>query len=161
MKRFISLLSVVVVLIAASVAQAIAAPVVPSKKAVKAMQVTDADNGKTVAVAVGKSLNIVLKGNATTGFQWQVDKIDGNGVQQVGKMDYAPDKNPGKMVGVGGKYVYHFKVVKPGKTKISMSYARPWEKDTPPAQKYEVVIDSNGAKPAKAASTPAMPKATP
>jgi inhibitor of cysteine peptidase len=161
MKRVISLLAVVMILLAASVVQAIAAPVVPSKKAAKAMQVTDADNGKTVPVAVGKLFNIVLKGNATTGFQWQLDKIDGAGVQQIGKMDYVTDKNPQKMVGVGGTYIYHFKVMKPGETKIHMSYARSWEKDTPPAQKFEVVIDSTAKKSPKAVATPGQPKSTP
>jgi inhibitor of cysteine peptidase len=112
------------------------------KKAEKIMQVTDADSGKTVAVAAGKSFDLVLKANATTGFQWQVKKIDGDAVEQVGKDDYIPDEHAPGIVGVGGRAVFHFKVTKGAKTKIELVYLRPWEKDTPPVKTFEVTIDS-------------------
>jgi predicted secreted protein len=122
-----------------------AAPTPPPKKGPKPMQVTVADNGKTVAVAVGKPFDVALKGNASTGFQWQVAKIDGDAVAQTGKEDYIFDKHPPRMVGVGGTFVFHFKPAKAAKTKIRLVYLRPWEKDKPPAQTFEVVIDSTGA----------------
>jgi predicted secreted protein len=109
------------------------------------MQVTVADNAKTVAVAVGKPFDVALKGNASTGFQWQVAKIDGDAVEQIAKEDYIFDKHPPRMVGVGGTFVFHFKAAKAAKTKIRLVYARPWEKDKPPAQTFEAVIDSTGA----------------
>jgi inhibitor of cysteine peptidase len=108
----------------------------------KVMQLTAADQGKTVKAAVGLPFDIVLEGNATTGYQWQVAKIDGDAVAQDGKPDYIQKKHPQGMVGVGGTYVFHFKVVKPGETKIKLTYLRPWEKNTPPAKTFEAVIDS-------------------
>jgi inhibitor of cysteine peptidase len=142
MKHVISLISVAAILTAAAVLQAADAPAAPAKKAPKPMQLTDADNGKTVAVAVGKPFDVVLKGNASTGFQWKVAKIDGDAVEKLGKADYLLDPNPKRMVGVGGRYVLHFKAAKAAKTKIHLVYVRPWEKDTPPANTFEAVIDS-------------------
>jgi inhibitor of cysteine peptidase len=158
MRRFFSLLVLAAIAVAISVLQTNGEQA-PAKKGPKPMRVTDADNGKTVAIATGKAFDVVLKGNASTGFQWKVDKIDGDAVQQVGKVDYAPDKHPEGMVGVGGKYIVHFKVTGAAKTKVSLVYVRPWEKDTPPAQTFAVVIDSTAQEegqysPAKEAETP-------
>ena len=108
----------------------------------KVKQLTVADHGKTVKIDSGKSFDLVLEGNPSTGFQWQAAKIEGDSVMQVGKPDYTQKKHPERMVGVGGTYVFHFKVVKPGKTKIKLNYLRPWEKTTPPAKTFEAEIDS-------------------
>jgi len=113
-----------------------------NKKDEKSMRLTDADNKKTVKVAIGRSFDVALKGNATTGFQWQVGKLEGDGVRQKGKVEYVPDKHPEKMVGVGGTFFFHFDAVKAGKTKIRLVYVRPWEKKTPPAETFELTIDS-------------------
>jgi inhibitor of cysteine peptidase len=142
MKRVISLAAVAAVLAATAALQANGAPAAPVKKAPKPMQLTDADKGKTVAVAAGKAFDVVLKGNASTGFQWKVEKIDGDAVEKIGKVDYVLDPNPKRMAGVGGRYVLHFKAAKAAKTKIRLVYVRPWEKDTPPAKTFEAVIDS-------------------
>jgi inhibitor of cysteine peptidase len=121
----------------------------PLKKGSKAMQVTDADNGKTIKTAAETSFDIALKGNATTGFQWKVEKIEGKAVKQKGKNDYVPDKHEKDIVGFGGTFVFHFDVTKEAKTKIRLVYVRPWEKDTPPAKTFAVVIDSTPAPPPK------------
>jgi inhibitor of cysteine peptidase len=137
MKCKIASVATLVVLVAAVSDLRIASA---ANKTPKPLQVTDADNGKTVAVAVGRSFDVVLKGNASTGYQWKVDKIDGDGAEQVGKIDYVMDKNPQRMVGVGGRYVVHFKAVKAAKTKIRLAYVRPWEKDKPPEKTFSVAI---------------------
>jgi inhibitor of cysteine peptidase len=147
MRCLFPLMAMTALLIGISVLRADDAPAAPSKKVQKVMRLTDADNGKTAAVAVEKPFNVFLKGNASTGFQWQVGKIDGDAVEQVGKVDYVLDKNPNKMAGIGGKYIIHFKVTKAAKTKIHLVYLRPWEKDTPPAKTFDVIIDSTAQEP--------------
>ena len=114
----------------------------PAEKKVKGVQLTDSDSGKTVKVAVGKSLTIVLEGNPTTGYQWQIGKIDGASVREEGKPEYVAKKRPAGMVGVGGTFVFRFKAVKPGKSEIKLVYLRPWEKDTPPAKSFAVKIEA-------------------
>lgn len=142
MKRFVLPTAITAMLIVAAVARAVEPVAAPTKQGKKTMQIMDADNGKTIKMAVPTSFNVALKGNATTGFQWKLDKIDGDAVQQKGKTDYVPDKHKEGMTGSGGAFIFSFNVTKAAKTKIRLIYVRPWEKDTPPAKTYELVIDS-------------------
>jgi inhibitor of cysteine peptidase len=112
----------------------------PRKKSEKSRQLTEADNKKTVKLSAGASFDIALKGNATTGYQWQVVQIDGDAVQQTEKVDYIQEKHPEGVLGIGGTFVFHFKFAKAAKTKIRMVYARPWEKDKTPEKIFEVTI---------------------
>jgi predicted secreted protein len=112
----------------------------PGKKDEKVLRLTDADNKKTVKVAVGKSFDIALKGNPTTGYQWQVAKIEGDGILQKGKSEYLVDKHPDRMVGVGGTFVFHFNVTRAVKTTVQLVYVRPWEKDVAPEKTFELTV---------------------
>lgn len=105
-------------------------------------QLTDADNGRTVKIAVGESFDIAVKGNATTGYMWKLEKIDGDAVAQKGEMEYVTDKHRRRMAGVGGTSIFHFEVKKAAKTKIELGYARPWEKDKKSEKTFTVTIDS-------------------
>jgi inhibitor of cysteine peptidase len=108
----------------------------------KVFQLTEAHRGRTVEAAVGKPFDIALEGNATTGFEWQLSKFKSGAVRQEGEREYVQKKNPKGLVGVGGTYVFHFKAVKAGKTKIKLVYRRPFEdKDTPPEKTFEVTIE--------------------
>ena len=108
-------------------------------------------NGKTVAVAMGKTLVVRLAGNITTGYGWTVKKLDGDALKQDGKVKYEQKKTPRPMVGSGGTFVATFNTVKPGKATIAMAYARPWEKDTPPIKTFTVTVT---VEPAKAKGKP-------
>jgi inhibitor of cysteine peptidase len=141
MKRLILLLLVVALFAGSPVLEAKDDATAPRKKVEKSMRLTDADNKKTVALAAGTAFDIALKGNATTGFQWQVGKIEGEAIRQNGKVDYVPDKHPERMVGFGGTFIFHFTLTKAAKAKIRLVYVRPWEKDKPPEKTFEVVIN--------------------
>jgi len=78
MKRLILLFAVVVLSVDAPLLHAKDPAAAPSKKATNAMRLTDADNKKTVALPVGTSFDVALKGNASTGYQWQLGKIGGD-----------------------------------------------------------------------------------
>ena len=97
-------------------------------------------NGKTVAVAMGKTVVVRLEGNITTGYSWTVKKLDGDALKQDGKVEYEPTKTARPRVGSGGTFVATFKTVKPGKATLTMAYARPWEKDTPPIKTFKVTV---------------------
>jgi predicted secreted protein len=145
MNRLILSIAIAALFAGISILQARDSAAAPSKKGEKSVRLTDADNKKTVQLPVGTSFDVALKGNATTGYQWQLDKIEGGGVRQAGKIDYVPDKHPERMVGFGGTFIFHFDVVKATKTKIRLVYVRPWEKDKPPEKTFEVTIDSSAA----------------
>jgi inhibitor of cysteine peptidase len=112
----------------------------PFKKGKNSIQLTDADNKKTVKLPFGASFDIALKGNATTGYQWQIGKIEGDAVQQTGNVDYIPDKHLEQMVGFGGTFVFHFTIAKAARARIRLVYIRSWERDKPPEKTFEVTI---------------------
>lgn len=105
------------------------------------IELTTADNGKTVVAAVGKQVVISLEGNPTTGYGWRTAEVSGKAVEQVGKPKYTTRPHPPGMVGVGGVFVFAFKAVRPGKATVKLAYARPWEKNQPPARTFSVTIE--------------------
>jgi inhibitor of cysteine peptidase len=104
------------------------------------LAVTDADNGKTLKLGDCKTATISLAGNATTGYSWTVNKIDGTAFEQIGTVDYVPDRARAGMVGTGGTSVARFRAMKVGQTTITLGYARPWEQGTPPAKTFTVTL---------------------
>ncbi len=118
------------------------------------------DNGKTLKIKVGDVIRVKLKSNRTTGYSWALvsGKTDAK-VLKSGEVEYKVDEHPAGMVGVGGNDFCTFTALAPGKTEISLGYARPWEKDKEPAQSFKLTVEVEGdAAPttdAKAASAPA------
>jgi inhibitor of cysteine peptidase len=102
---------------------------------------TASDNGKTITAQVGQQITVTLKGNPTTGYLWSVAGVSSNTVGQVGEVEYKRDEVGKGVVGSGGVFVATFKAVKPGPTTVRMEYRRPWEKDTPPAETFAVMLD--------------------
>jgi Predicted secreted protein len=101
------------------------------------------NQAKVIEAQAGQNFTIILKGNATTGYQWQFAKpLDENIVQLISSK-YLADKT--KLVGAGGKQVWIFKALKAGQTNISFKYVRSWEKNTPPQneESFVIVIKSN------------------
>jgi len=125
------------------------------------IHVTSGDANKEIKAHVGEIIVIEIEGNATTGYLW--DEMPGRSdsvLESQGHEYKARDYQIG-MVGVGGKALFRYLVKAPGKTEIVLGYARPWEKDTPPVQTFNVKIiaeaaasESSGA----AASAPAAKK---
>jgi inhibitor of cysteine peptidase len=104
------------------------------------IKITVADNGKTIKAVTGKKMEIQLKGNPTTGFDWRMADLKSDVLKTDGKMTYIPDKNDPPRVGSGGIFVFKFVTAKPGKATVKMEYLRPWEKDKAPAEKFSVNI---------------------
>jgi len=84
------------------------------------------DNGTTRALRVGDTLQVVLRGNPTTGYGWQVDLTadDAGVIRQVGEPVYAPDSD---LLGSGGTYTFTFETVAVGEVALRLVYQRPWE----------------------------------
>lgn len=120
------------------------------------LAVTEPDHGKTLKLGDATSAAISLSGNATTGYSWSVSKVEGDALQQVGEIQYVPLRAPAGMVGTGGTSVATFRAVKAGQTTITLAYARPWEKDTPPAKTFQVTLIVEKA-PATAPATTTAP----
>jgi len=106
------------------------------------VRLTAADNGRTNSVPAGGDIEIVLKGNPTTGYSWEVDSFSTNKLQQMGTVEYKQNETLGgkEMVGVGGKFTFRFKALAPGQGSIKLIYRRSWE-TTAYDKVYSVVLD--------------------
>lgn len=93
---------------------------------------------ETIEVSAGQEFTIALPSNRTTGYQWRLaGRLDETVVRLVRTAYEAPET---KLPGAGGKEVWVFQAVGPGKTAIPLEYARSWEKGVPPAQKATFLI---------------------
>ena len=108
------------------------------------------DNGASVTVKAGDTVQVKLRSNRTTGYSWAElkDKTDTKVLKSDGG-SYEVNAHPEGMVGVGGVETFTFTAVAPGRTEIALGYARPWEKDKEPAQSFKatVVVEAATAAP--------------
>jgi inhibitor of cysteine peptidase len=90
-----------------------------------------------IAMKTGDELEVILPGNPTTGYIWQkvagAEKI----LVQQGDYKYTPDT---KLIGSGGKFVFTFKAIAAGEIKLRFQYLRPFEKNVPPVNTFEVKV---------------------
>jgi inhibitor of cysteine peptidase len=107
----------------------------------KPMELADADNGKSIKVAVGTPVVIRLEGNPTTGYSWRAAKIAGDAVQDSGEPEYKQKENTRGLAGSGGTFTFTMKTIKQGKAEIQLEYVRPWEKDIAPIKTYKLSVE--------------------
>ncbi len=67
---------------------------------------------------------VKLKGNATTGYTWNYTISDQDVIELDSKSFESQDLN---LVGSPRNYIWNFKPIKTGTTKITFKYYRPWE----------------------------------
>lgn len=89
-------------------------------------------NGKELRLSQGRTLQIGLNSNPTTGFKWELVQISDTAVlEKVTNIFETPmikqQEGAPPIVGAGGKEFWTFKAIKPGTAMISMEYSRPWE----------------------------------
>jgi predicted secreted protein len=100
-------------------------------------QLTDADNGNSIELSVGDKIEIELPGNPTTGFQWEVSDVDSIILSPIGEPEFKPSSNA---VGSGGNVILRFEAVGAGQTELKLIHHRPFEKNVPPIQTFEVIV---------------------
>jgi len=99
-------------------------------------------------IAVGEIASIALPCNPTTGYEWELKRIDRKIAVPSGPLEFRSAKAEPGMAGVGGTCVLPVKGVKPGKTQAILVYRRPWEKGAP-AKTFKVHIKVLPEKPAR------------
>ena len=86
----------------------------------------------------GQVFKVTLAANHTTGYCWSLASLPASKVVKLVGSDYLPsgakDKQGRPLAGAGGHEVWTFQAVGPGVAHIQLKYARPWEKDKPPAK---------------------------
>ena len=102
------------------------------------LTLTEEQNGGTVALKVNDLVRVQIDGNPTTGFTWETENLDTSLLGQVGEAEFTQNSN---LVGAGGTFTFTFKALKAGVTHLRLIYHRTFEKDTPPAQVFDVTVD--------------------
>ena len=97
------------------------------------------DDGSQVEVKKGQVLVISLESNPTTGYAWEVMKINETMLVQVGEAEFTSSQS-GDVVGAGGVEVLRFKTVGVGTTYLELGYRRFWEEDVAPLVIYSLSI---------------------
>ena len=92
--------------------------------------------GDSITVQNGEQFIIALSANPSTGYSWSA--VGNDTVKQVGSKQVAG----GTMPGAGGTQEITFRATATGSTTLVLNYARPFEKDQPPAQteKFPVTV---------------------
>jgi inhibitor of cysteine peptidase len=85
------------------------------------------DDGTSIVLEPGESFSVVLPGNATTGYSWQVEGIDA-AILSAAEPVYVSDS---ELVGAGGVYTFTFTAAGAGETELRLVYLRPWEQVEP------------------------------
>jgi inhibitor of cysteine peptidase len=145
------------------------AAVAPDKPAVPpaaplVITIKEKDTALTTGpVAIGSKIEVHAAGNPTTGYSWAVKEVKGDAVK-AGEVKYTPTPVAPKIVGSGGEFTIPLEAVKAGKAEVIMVYARPWEKDQPPAQSVTLTVEVQAgadpkAAPKEKADAPAAPPA--
>jgi len=101
---------------------------------------TKDQNGQELTISVNDTLNVTLDGNPTTGYVWDTKELDTSYLEQLGDLVYTT-QSTGKLAGAGGTYLFSYKALKAGQTKLTLVYHRPWENNTPTAAEiFEVTV---------------------
>lgn len=99
--------------------------------------------GAETTLSVGQTLHIALPSNATTGYQWRISGVEGSVLTPAEPFgDEVADPHAPGMVGVGGQTHWRLVASRPGSATLTFTYARSWERNTPPAETatYRIVV---------------------
>ena len=106
-------------------------------KNMKTVEVGKDATGRQLKLEIGDELAISLHGNPTTGYMWEVDRVDAAILQQVGQAEFHPQS---ELLGAPGVQILRFKAISAGETSLELAYRRGWEKNTPPLDRYVIAL---------------------
>ena len=101
---------------------------------------TAEDAGKTIELKKGDSIQVSLKGNPTTGYNWYMVTQEPAVLEQTGEPAYKADTDK---LGSPGLITLNFKAVASGKGLLQLVYKRAWETGVAPLYTYEVNLVVN------------------
>lgn len=101
-------------------------------------ELSSEDAGGTVTLHPAGQLEVVLDGNPTTGYQWDIASVDPAILKPIGEAEFRPDSSA---LGAGGKVALRFEALALGKTILKLIYHRSFGQDVPPLKTFEVGIE--------------------
>ena len=101
------------------------------------VRLTDADPSSTVTVHVGDRIRLELHAAPSTGFRWNLRKLDASHLDQMGK-GIRPDSD---RLDTAGTQVFVWKAISAGNAIIALEYSRPNDDRTiPPEKRVELRV---------------------
>ncbi len=100
----------------------------------KTYVVSGENNGEAVAIKIGDTLEVVLQGNPTTGYEWTTASVDSS-ILAPTDSKFTPESDA---TGAGGEYVFKYVGNSVGTTPLRLVYQRSWEGR--PAQTFTVTV---------------------
>jgi inhibitor of cysteine peptidase len=97
---------------------------------------TEADNGRTAEMRAGDTVRISLPENASTGYRWAIDHVDGGAVEATG----SEPQYSSTAVGSGGRAVFTFAAKQAGNSELVLKNWRHFEGDASVQERYRVRI---------------------
>ena len=94
----------------------------------------------TIETKVGDTFTIPLEANHTTGYSWRLAQTPDPAILKQAGEKYEEDNSGG--VGAGGVETWTFQAMAKGTVTLVFEYARPFEKNVPPAKtsKFKITI---------------------
>ena len=103
----------------------------------KLLNLSEEDNQKQFILSKEGEIQLALEAIPSAGYTWTISDIDTTLLKQIGEMKFEPES---KKLGSPGKQIFHFQSTQAGKITLRLIYHRPWERDKPPEDTFEVTI---------------------
>ena len=101
------------------------------------VRLNEADDGSSIELRQGDRLEVILPANPTTGFQWEIKAVNTDILHPIGEPTFKPSSTA---VGSAGNVTLSFQATSSGQTKLELIHHRPFEKNVPPIQSFEVTV---------------------
>lgn len=127
----------------------------------RSLQLTDADDGRTVTVTKGQNILVKLSANPSTGYQWVVASTNRSFGYPASDRFVASPASAAGAVGSAGVQRFMWKTSSVldlvGAHSVRLEYKRPWENNVAPAKTFSFTV--NIVEPV--APTPTCPELSP
>jgi predicted secreted protein len=107
-------------------------------KANEPVVLTEKDNGSTVQAPVGSQIVVRLQSQLSTGYGWEIEKIDAVRLLSLGPPSVEVPEN--QLAGQHEFQLFKFQLKGTGEFALKLQYVRPWDKPLKPAKTFSVKI---------------------
>jgi inhibitor of cysteine peptidase len=101
------------------------------------LTLTEAEHGRRFTVAVGDTITISLSESSAAGYRWTPASL-GETLLTWSDPEYQPTS---EAVGSAGTAIWKLTATRPGRTRIELVKARPWEQDRSKRERFRVDLD--------------------
>jgi inhibitor of cysteine peptidase len=100
------------------------------------ISITDGDNNRSFDAQVGDQITVRLEESATTGYRWELERLD-HAIVTPKQTDFTPLSTA---VGGGGELILEFEALQPGVTELALKLWRSWEGESSVINRFSVKI---------------------